>query len=199
MPALAARVVKAARTPGLRERVAKLAARALAESYATAGLEAAVKLRPDFDDPHVKAILKDVAARVTKIEATTAERLNTYVARGIAEELTVQELARVIAADASGAFSRARAETIARSETSVVYNRGSVAGYRASGRVEKVKVHDGADDGGCAEANGAIWDLDFADDHPLEHPNCQRAFSAIVDMGDGTDNYGNPIANDEGE
>jgi hypothetical protein len=32
----------------------------------------------------------------------------------------------------------------------------------------------------CAKVNGQIWDIDYAQSHLLEHPNCVRDFRAIV-------------------
>lgn len=133
----------------------------------------------------VRAVLDGVAERIVGIEDETRRRVAGYVAQAIRDELTPRELAKLIRADSSGAFGRARAMTIARTETATAINRGSTAGYRASERVEYVEVLDGE---GCGwaehddpdEANGKVVTLDEADEQPISHPNCVRAFSPVV-------------------
>jgi hypothetical protein len=77
------------------------------------------------------------------------------------------------------AFSKSRATTIARTETGNAYNKGTVVRCRENG-FEKVYVFDGDSDGECAEADGQIWSVDYADEHLLQHPNCVRVFSPYV-------------------
>ena len=92
---------------------------------------------------------------------------------------SIQDLAAVIQNDY--AFSESRATTIARTETGTAYNIGAIARYRDVG-IPKVQVFDGVDyDDECANADGQIWDLDYAEEHPLQHPNCHRAFSGIFE------------------
>ncbi len=75
-------------------------------------------------------------------------------------------------------FGEWRAEMIARSELGLCQNAGILAGYKAKD-IKQVRVHDGTDfDPICRQANGQIWDLDYALDHLLAHPNCTRSFSS---------------------
>lgn len=73
-----------------------------------------------------------------------------------------------------------KAQRVARTETGTAYNLSSLDSYRAAGW-DKVNVFDGDSDEECAAADGAVWDISEAEQRPLEHPNCQRAFSVATD------------------
>jgi phage portal protein BeeE len=67
-----------------------------------------------------------------------------------------------------GAWDELRAETIARTETALSYNRAALEGYRDF-RVREVVAIDGDTDAECANRNGATFSLDDAlsvTDHP---------------------------------
>lgn len=76
------------------------------------------------------------------------------------------------------AFSDSRAMTIARTETALAYNKGTIIGYR-SADVPAVVVIDGDSDAECAAANGQTWSLDYAEENPVSHPRCVRHFSGL--------------------
>ena len=134
----------------------------------------------DVSNQWVTSLISDLATRVKGIDETTRDAIRQAVDEATAEGQSIGELAWNI--QHSGAFSKSRATTIARTESGTAYNRGSLAAYKESGVVQKVYVMDGEDDAGCADANGSTWDLDYADDNPLEHPRCVRAFAPIVDV-----------------
>lgn len=73
-----------------------------------------------------------------------------------------------------------RARTIARSEASMAYNRGVVAGLHDAG-IDKVEVIDGTGDDICAPVNHKIWTLEEAEANPLGHPNCSRHFLGVLE------------------
>jgi hypothetical protein len=73
-----------------------------------------------------------------------------------------------------------RARNIARSESSMSYNRGNIASYRDAG-IEKVEVIDGTQDDICRAVNHKVWTLEQAEEMPLGHPNCSRHFLALLD------------------
>ncbi len=76
-------------------------------------------------------------------------------------------------------WSDIRAETIARTETMLSYNRATVTGYGEFG-VTHLLAYDGDDDPECAERNGEEFTVDEAlaiDDHP----NGTLVWSPIVD------------------
>lgn len=142
----------------------------------------------DLESPRMRKVYQDIARRIKGIEDETAERVRGYVKRGQDEGLSPQELAQLIRSDPSGAFGAARAKMIARSESAVAYNRGSILGYRDSGRVTRVRVYDGngcpwpeGEHGSGPDANGMVVDLDEAERYPTGHPHCRRAFSAVVE------------------
>jgi len=122
------------------------------------------------------------------IEAETRRRVAGYVDQAAQEGLSPAGLAKLIEQDASGAFGKARALVIARTETGTAYNLASLEGYRASERVEHVQIFD-ADECGWTEhddpdlADGTVRTLDEAEECPLSHPNCVRAWAPVVETG----------------
>lgn len=166
----------------LRRALRALGETAASEAFVTVGdlIGQAVAFSPEA--PGVRAILDAVGERIKGIEDVTRQRVAGYVAQATRDGMSIGQLGRLIREDASGAFSRSRAETIARTETGTVYNSASAAGYRASGRVAMVRVFDGDEDEPCKSANGALWTLDRAEAEPLGHPNCTRAFAPVVDL-----------------
>jgi hypothetical protein len=79
------------------------------------------------------------------------------------------------------AFSAARCECIARTESGTAYNTGAVQCWKDSGMVPNVEVSDGDGCAECSQVNGAVWTLEEALNRPLQHPNCVREFFALVD------------------
>lgn len=144
------------------------------------------RLEFDPDTPEGRAVYREVGERITNIRETTRQAVRTYVARNRLAGGSGADLAKMIRDDPSGAFSAARARMIARTESGTAFNRGSVLGYRQSGRVSKVRVYDGD---GCGweshddpqKADGMIVDLDEVAGNELAHPNCRRAFAPVVD------------------
>lgn len=124
-----------------------------------------------------------LAERVTQITESTrsliAEELHRVFEDG--QGLNLTELAgRLVDMTAdSAAFSPARALTIARTETAIAYNTGTIAAYRQNG-IEWVEVSDGDGDEECAAADGQMWTLEDALANPIAHPNCVRSFAPIV-------------------
>lgn len=139
----------------------------------------------DTDRPAVKRMFDKLGDRVKGIEATTRDRLQTMIERGVNDGLSMGDLAKLIEADESGAFNAARAMMVARTETGTAYNLLSLAGYKEGG-VEKVEIFDG-DGCGWDEhddtdlADGSIRTLEDAEDHPLAHPNCVRGWTPYLE------------------
>jgi hypothetical protein len=76
--------------------------------------------------------------------------------------------------------SKYRAERIARSELAIATNAGTTASYREAG-IEKVTVLDGDDDEDCSSVDGTVQTIEWAEENPIAHPNCVRAFSAYLE------------------
>lgn len=126
-----------------------------------------------------------VGERITQLQGTSKERVIALVQKTLAEAdgLTAVELGRVIRDTVQEQFdeyARWRANTIARTETAIATNHGSVLGIQQAG-VERVDVFDGTDDAACAAANGAVWTVEQALADPVAHPNCVRAFGPHVE------------------
>jgi SPP1 gp7 family putative phage head morphogenesis protein len=76
-----------------------------------------------------------------------------------------------------------RMKRIARTEVAYIQNKGTINSYKNS-KVNKVQVLD--DEGPnscqeCADVNGQIWPIEYAETHELEHPNCVRTFIAFIE------------------
>lgn len=73
-----------------------------------------------------------------------------------------------------------RAKAIARTEVGIAQNASTVARYQAAG-VTQVIVRDGDQDELCAPFAGTTQTLEWALENPSAHPNCTRAFAAVVE------------------
>lgn len=158
----------------------------IADSFSIAGRQIGTPVKVNQKSPTVRKLLDQAGERIKGIEDVTRTRVQGYVERAIDEGLSPEGLRDLIMEDASGAFSKARAMTISRTEAATVYSLGSIGGYRDSGRVEKVIVFDGDGCGWTGHddddvADGSIRTLDEAEEYPLGHPNCVRAFAPYVE------------------
>lgn len=109
------------------------------------------------------------------IDETTREEVNTLVGQATEEGWSNDELADAL--EESGAFSSARAEMIARTETAMADVQGNLAGWKESGVVEG-KEWSVSQDEVCDECNaldGVVVPLDgsFPNGDPPLHPNCR--------------------------
>jgi len=100
--------------------------------------------------------------------------VRSTIESSVKEEQPWSELKSTLA-DSYG-FSESRAETIARTESAIVYNQGFIQVAQESGLVESVTVSDGDGDEECASYDGQTWSLEEAMDNPISHPNCLREF-----------------------
>lgn len=110
----------------------------------------------------IRAALEDGSAKTTK-------ELSTLILDKVREKFD--------------GYERWRADRIARTETSIGYNHGSLLGMHQAG-ITKVEVTDGDDDEHCNSVDGAIWTLTRALAEPIAHPNCTRAFGPVLDSED---------------
>lgn len=136
----------------------------------------------NLDDPVTRDFLKDAGNQIRNIQDTT----KNIVRRELTESQTlgegVQETANRLRN--SAAFSPARARTIARTEMGHATNTGALYVYRQSNLVTDIQVWDSDKDEDCAYWNGRIVSLQMAGSVPtLSHPNCVRAFGAVVSKG----------------
>lgn len=153
------------------------------------GIQAETNLTPAFslNNPYVSNAVQDLAQKITSISDTTRDYVRDVIQAGIDNGSTLEEMADAL--QQSSAFDASRAMTIARTESRVAYNSGATAAMRSLG-AEQVYVSDGEDfDEECASVDGTIQDIDWADDNPVQHPRCTRAFAPVpadeeVDLSD---------------
>jgi HK97 family phage portal protein len=139
----------------------------------------------DLDDPTTRAYLAEAGKQIGGITETTRAAIAAALQEGQAAGEGIPQLATRIQALTD--FSRARAETISRTELGHAANSAALTTYRASDVVHGVEIFDGD---GCGlrshddpqKANGVKLRLDQMADVPsLAHPRCVRAFGAITD------------------
>jgi HK97 family phage portal protein len=142
----------------------------------------------NLQNPAVRTVRQLLAQKVTRINETTREKLATVIEEGMRRGYSIPQIANGHQDNdgyyqgVQGVFDEAtaaRAETIARTETAVVYNQAAIVGYKDGG-VEHVEVFDGNHDPECAAANGQRWTLEKAAENPIAHPNCIRSFAPVV-------------------
>lgn len=159
----------------------------IAKAAATAGVELGIDVDDTWSLPpdDALALVDELATRIVGINGTTRSQVREAIRAALAAGEGIDGLAKRISKLVEETWPR-RAETIARTETGNAYNLGTLRSYRASGLVTYVTVLDGAecgwtrhDDGD--KANGSRRTVSEAQGYPLCHPNCVRAFSAVVD------------------
>lgn len=114
----------------------------------------------------LEAIKTAVGNRITGINATTKEKVQSAIAEGVERGLGAAELGTLIGD--SAAFDEARAEMIGRTETMTAYNEAALHSYGQLD-VEMVEAIDGDVDAECAARNGKRYPIDEAmgiSDHP---------------------------------
>lgn len=136
------------------------------------------------DDPFMQREMTEyVGDRIVQLDEFSREDISDLVRNWLArtpdEAGSMKELANLITEKYDG-YAQWRADRIARTETAIAYNHGTVFGYRQAG-VTEVEVLDGDGDEACAAANGQVWPLARALKEPVEHPNCTRDFVPIKD------------------
>ena len=123
----------------------------------------------------VDRVLAKGAARVTRINETTRDKIREALVRAVEQGMTANDAADAIEAgvavgglDMASLFDEYRSEMIARTELMDAYNATSIATYSDAGLTE-VQAIDGDGDPECAERDGQTFSTDDADsieDHP---------------------------------
>lgn len=133
----------------------------------------------DLESAEVQDVLDLLATKVRSVAETTKEDIRRLTGQGAEQGWSPAHLADEIAKLGEIA-SKSRAMLISRTESALGYNHGTILRYEQSGQVSGVEVLDGTNDEICAAANGQTWTLDEARDSPIGHPNCVRAFVAVL-------------------
>lgn len=129
--------------------------------------------------------------RIADINARTLQALTVELAEGTRRGYSLNQLidgvpgeafrgvANITLENGTPAFSDLRAETIARTETMLSYNRATVTGYGEFG-VTHLLAYDGDDDDACAQRNGQEFTIEEAGGID-DHPNGTLVWSPVVD------------------
>lgn len=162
--------------------------RVVQESYGILDLALEEAIAFDLTDPDVVAILEMAGDRVNSITATTRNALASALQEAAELGIGIDDIVngtpdfRGIRGIVSETYQN-RARVIARTELGMAQNAAATSRYERFG-VRRVLVFDNGltdDDQPCKDADGSIWTLAKAKAHPLEHPNCTRAFAPLID------------------
>lgn len=141
----------------------------------------------DETDPFLQRRLTSyVGTRIVELEDVTKERISNLIRDAFAngEGMTLPDLATEIGEsvrEQMEGYADWRADRIARTETAIAYNTGDLLAWMQMG-VTEVDVQDGTEnDEACRAANGQRWPIEYALDHPIEHPNCERGFTPVLE------------------
>jgi hypothetical protein len=136
--------------------------------------------------------------RIRDINAKTLQSITLELAEGTRRGYTVSQLIDGVPGEGFkgvlnvgmengvGVWGDARAETIARTETALSYNRASLDAYKEF-RVSRVLAYDGDTDADCAARNGREFDIDDAFSI-ADHPNGTLDWAPVIDTGKSWDN-----------
>ena len=161
-------------------------AKALMPVYEAVFVEAATDSGVDLTDAMLEVVNEDavkwaetqVGNLITGIDSTTKDLIRTDVVQALNEGLSTADLADLLADNY--AFSDARAETIARTETAHAAVSGTMAGWQESGVVDHVEFDaspDCCDE--CAAEDGK--ELDWGTEpEDFMHPNCRCGVTAVL-------------------
>lgn len=144
-------------------------------------------IRWDQGHPLVQRAIEEMGRLIVRINETTRQAISHEIVRGVERGYSVPQIANGNPDEnydgIAGVFdeaSAARAETIARSETAMLFNASANVAYEESD-IGHVEVLDGTEyDEKCRKANRQIWTTRKARKNPIEHPNCVRAFAPVV-------------------
>ena len=143
----------------------------------------------DVTNPRILSLQDELGKRIVRIAERTRRDVIRVIANGTQEGQTIAQIADGIRNLFEQTYA-GRAQTVARTETQVAYNRSSILSYQESGVVTQAELldnpeHDedyGAADGlTCAERDGLVVDLADVDIHILgEHPNGSLIVTPLI-------------------
>jgi hypothetical protein len=135
-------------------------------------------------------IREAILSHASGVNETTRKALAEQIEEGVRRNYSIAKIANGNPDEdflgVAGVFDDAttgRAGTIARTETSTLYNLADIEQMAVLDQSDEVEVLDGHGDAECAEADGSVWPLAEAKARVLGHPNCVRTFIAIPRSG----------------
>ena len=136
----------------------------------------------------VERVMTRGAARVTKINETTRQKINEAIIRGLEAGSTINDVADALQAgtsiaglDMGSLFDDYRSEMIARTELMDAYNSSAINTYSDAG-FDQVQAIDGDGDPECAERDGQVFSSDEADSIE-DHPNGTLDWVPVIEEG----------------
>jgi HK97 family phage portal protein len=151
----------------------------ISASWETWNLVLGVEEAFDLTDPAVAETLKVAGGRIKEISDTTREAVQELLVFGNEQGWSVDQLVR---GDETHPGLRSiveetykdRARNVARTELSVAQNTATTRRYADNGVKRVLVLDNGQDDpdAECARVNGTTQTLAWAEEHPLEHPQC---------------------------
>jgi hypothetical protein len=160
----------------------------ISASWETWNLVLGVEDAFDLTDPAVADTLKVAGGRIREISDTTREAVQELLVFGNEQGWSIDELVR---GDADHPGLRRiveetykdRARNVARTELGTAQNTATTRRYADNGVKRVLVLDNGQDDpdAECARVNGTTQTLAWAEEHPLEHPSCTRAFAPEFD------------------
>ena len=141
--------------------------------------------------PSVQHFLVQGSTRVTKINATTRNKITEVITEGVNRGYDYNQIARGVKGENyNGVRSvvketyKNRARAIARAEVGYSQNNASYVRYQSAG-IEKVYITDarrGTDhDDICLEVADTVQPLSWFSTNMLQHPNCSRTSAPVVE------------------
>lgn len=152
-------------------------------AYEQASGQLGIDIAFDIEQPSLRGLVDLLAERVKGITEISRETIQSRVASAHKLGESVADLERSLGRMFES-WTKSRAHTIANTELATAYNLSSAAAYKDSGIVDEVRIFDGVPCGWTShedgdQANGSVRTLAEAQEQPLSHPNCQRAWAPI--------------------
>jgi hypothetical protein len=141
----------------------------------------------------VRQQLNGATTRAKEVNAVTRQRINAQLQRGVNRGYSLRQIAdgvpgenfnglrNIVRGIPSNPDKINRARVIARTEVRWAQNQTTALRYKSSG-VSEVIISDGDEfDEACAAVDGTRQTVDWYADNPIEHPNCTRRATPVVE------------------
>ena len=150
-------------------------------------IEDAGIFKPMPFDPELPILQNSLRGAGSKINDVSRSAIRSQISTGTGRGYSIDQIVRGVPKDDYAGLRsvvretyKNRSRAIARTEIAHSQNASTAARYRTAG-VTQVIVRDGDDDELCAPYSNTRQSLDWALDNPIAHPNCTRAFAAVID------------------
>lgn len=177
-------------TAALTELVKRFYVSLLKQSWGAWNAELGMSIEFDLTDPVVTKLLGMAGTRIKDINDTTLQSVRDLMQQASELGWSIQhivegdkDLGIAGMRDRVEQTYKGRARACARTEMAFGAQQASVDRYRSADVTQVDVMDDGLadDDQECIDADGQVWDLDYAEANPIAHPNCVRCFSARLE------------------